>query len=248
MGNIVERCCEKEPDQSPMKSSKTYSIAQVSKPEKDKSALNFSDQDFQNIFAQTDDKQFKHQTSLTADKQTIPGAAPSAIQRKKSTLHGEIVGARPKLNSITIGFSMHAHNFPITALNNTTAQKKNSMRKRSKLHSMKPPHFEILSEKLNASEEEAAQSHLEGLEMIVETDKKGDGKTPKQANLTEEDEDQEQEQDCQNIKFVKQESQDVNSIKQSQVMSLTTKQSTEVSELNKFQSQTQQQTEDNKQQ
>ena len=36
--------------------------------------------------------------------------------RKKSTLHGEILaGARPKLNSITIGFSMHAHNFPINA-------------------------------------------------------------------------------------------------------------------------------------
>ena len=71
------------------------------------------------------------------------------------------------------------------------------MRKRSKLHSMKPPHFDILDEKHNASEEEAGKSHLEGLEMIIESDKKAEGKTPRQ-NLTEDDEQEmeREEEDC----------------------------------------------------
>ncbi len=28
-----------------------------------------------------------------------------------------VTGPRPKLNSITIGFSMHSHNFPISGIN-----------------------------------------------------------------------------------------------------------------------------------
>ena len=89
----------------------------------------------------------------------------TSVQRKKSTLHAEIVyQGRPKLNSITIGFSMHAHNFPISGIDGAGVSghkfgkphKKHSIdKKRKKLHSMKPPNFEVLDEKISASVHES---------------------------------------------------------------------------------------------
>lgn len=144
MGNITDKCCNPENDAN-HQPKQILSLAEVNKAALNKSASNFSDQAFQNIFSQNPD--IKQPVNNEPTKSGQCAAATSAL-RKKSTLHGEIIGARPKLNSITIGFSMHAHNFPISGINATTqSHKKNSMRKRSKLHSMKPPHFEILSEK-----------------------------------------------------------------------------------------------------
>ncbi len=76
--------------------------------------------------------------------------------------------SRSKLNSITIGFSRHAHNFPISGISaggpTQKERHKHHLKKRKKLHSMKPPPLlEALDE---MSDNEEAKSHDDAIDAV----------------------------------------------------------------------------------
>ena len=88
---------------------------------------------------------------------------------KRSKLHSQVSVSRPKLNSITIGFSRYAHNFPITGISagglSQKERHKQHIKKRKKLHSMKPPQMLEALEELQSDNEEA-KSHDDAIDAV----------------------------------------------------------------------------------
>ena len=167
MGNIQETCCNPEPERSSSNNRKSSHNSKAivdkhSPSKKPQSPTNFGDNAFTNLFKSKSSP--GNQANLDKDQlqdqknERFEVFSNDAIKQKRVKLTSLVSVSRPKLNSITIGFSRHAHNFPLTGISASgpTHKQKHQqhIKKRKKLHSMKPPPLlEALEEKGNVSED-----------------------------------------------------------------------------------------------